>query len=111
LIDEVRQMDMVEYLSKLGHSPSKIKNFDYWYLSPLREEKTASFKINRKLNCWYDHGICKGGNLIDFTILYHNCTAGEFLKEVNDHFSFHKLKALPSQKERRTFRMQNRNRW
>jgi DNA primase len=88
-LKDARQIDMVDYLSKLGHSPSKIKNFDYWYLSPLRQEKTPSFKINRKLNCWYDHGIGKGGNLIDFAILYHNYTVGEFLKEVNGNFSFH----------------------
>jgi len=31
----------------------------YWYLSPLREEKEASFKVNRKKNVWYDHGIGK----------------------------------------------------
>lgn len=98
-LDEARQIDMVEYLSKFGYQPSKIKNFDYWYLSPLREEKTPSFKINRKLNCWYDHGIGKGGNLIDFAILYHNCTVGEFLKEVNGHFSFHKPVALPLHKD------------
>lgn len=98
-IDEARQIDMVDYLSKLGHSPSKIKNFDYWYLSPLREEKTPSFKINRKLNCWYDHGIGKGGNLIDFAILFHNCTVGEFLKEVNGHFSFHKPATTPLHKD------------
>jgi len=88
-LDDARQIDMVDYLSKLGHSPSKIRSFDYWYLSPLRDEKTPSFKINRKLNCWYDHGIGKGGNLIDFAILYHNCTVGEFLHQVNGISSFH----------------------
>ena len=35
----------------------KINNNDYWYLSPLRNEKEASFKINRSKNTWYDHGI------------------------------------------------------
>ncbi|WP_018615743.1 toprim domain-containing protein [Segetibacter koreensis] len=88
-VNEARQIDMVEYLLKLGHSPAKIRNFDYWYLSPLREEKTPSFKVNRKLNCWYDHGIGKGGNVVDFAILYHNCTVSEFLQEVNGYFSFH----------------------
>ena len=39
-LNEARQIDMVDYLSKLGHSPSKIRNSDYWYLSPLREEKS-----------------------------------------------------------------------
>jgi hypothetical protein len=77
--EEARQIDIVDYLSKLGHQPTKIRNVDYWYLSPLRDEKTPSFKVNRKLNRWYDHGIGKGGNLIDFGLLYHNITIGEFL--------------------------------
>ncbi len=47
--EEARQMDMVAYLSALGYEPIKVRKFDYWYLSPLRDEKTASFKINRKI--------------------------------------------------------------
>jgi hypothetical protein len=40
-INEARQMDIVEYLEKLGYQPEKISNYDYWYLSPLREEKST----------------------------------------------------------------------
>lgn len=87
--EEARQMDIVSYLSSLGYEPAKIRNFNYWYHSPLRDEKTPSFKVNRKLNKWYDHGIGKGGNLIDFAILHNNCTVGEFLKTLGHNFSFH----------------------
>jgi hypothetical protein len=87
---QAREMDMVDYLAAAGHKPTKIRNFDYWYVSPLREEETASFKINRVKNVWYDHGLGKGGNLIDFAILYHNCTIGEFLQSLQGNFSFHK---------------------
>lgn len=86
---EVRQMDLVDYLSRLGHQPQKVRNVDYWYHSPLREEKTPSFKVNRKLNLWYDHGLGKGGNLVDFGILYYNCTIKEFLGMLKGNFSFH----------------------
>lgn len=79
-------MDMVNYLASLGHHPSTIRNNDYWYLSPLRTEKTASFKVNRKLNSWYDHGIGKGGNLVDFGILYHNCGVKELLEKFDNNF-------------------------
>jgi DNA primase len=89
LLEEAKQMDMVDYLSKLGYEPTKVRSQDYWYLSPLREEKTASFKINRKMNRWYDHGLGKGGNLIDFAILYHHSTVAEFLKNLCKDFSFH----------------------
>lgn len=87
-ISEAKEMDMVNYLSALGHEPTKIRNNDYWYLSPLREEKTSSFKINRKLNRWYDHGLGRGGNLIDFGIEYHRCTFGELLDKLSGNFSF-----------------------
>jgi hypothetical protein len=55
----------------------------------LRQERTASFKVDRKLNLWYDHGLGKGGNLIDFAILYNNCTVGELLQTLNTNLSFH----------------------
>lgn len=90
-LSEAKQLDMVDYLSSLGHEPAKVRNNDYWYLSPLREENTASFKINRRLNQWYDHGIGKGGNLIDFAILYYDCSVGELLHLLNHDFYFHKL--------------------
>lgn len=89
-IDRARQTDIVEYLEKLGYKPQKIRNNDYWYLSPLRDEKTASFKVNRKLNAWYDHGIGKGGNIIDFGILHHRCSIPEFIEKLTLTFSFHR---------------------
>jgi DNA primase len=92
-------MDIVSYLSTLGYEPAKIRNFDYWYLSPMRSEKTPSFKVNRKLNLWYDHGIGKGGNVIDFAILFNNCTVGEFLKTVGSNFSFHQPNAAGNKQE------------
>lgn len=96
---EARQMDIVSYLSSLGYEPARVKNSDYWYHSPLRKEKTPSFKVNRKLNRWYDHGIGKGGNLIDFAILYNNCTVGEFLEHLGGNLSFHRPFSKSSQRE------------
>ena len=75
---------MVEYLEKLGHKPTKIRNHDYWYLSPLRDEKTASFKVNRSKNVWYDHAIGKGGTLVDFGKLYYHCTVKDLLSKLEN---------------------------
>ncbi|MFC6858405.1 toprim domain-containing protein [Zunongwangia atlantica] len=95
-IAKAKEMDMVQYLSLLGYEPSKIRNNDYWYVSPLRQEKTPSFKVNRKLNRWYDHGLGKGGNIIDFGIEHYGCSVGEFLNKLNGGFSFQKpLKNIP----------------
>ncbi len=86
---DVKQIDIVEYMEKLGYQPHKIRNNDYWYLSPLRDEKEPSFKVNRKLNMWYDHGLGKGGSIIDFAMLYHNCRMNEVPQKISDLFSFH----------------------
>ena len=83
------QIDIVAYLSKAGYQPVKIRNNNYWFLSPLRIEKTPSFLVNRILNRWYDHGIGKGGNLIDLAILLNNCTIAELLHNLETNFSFH----------------------
>lgn len=79
---EAKKIDLVEYLEILGFRPQKIRNNDYWYHSPLREEKTPSFKVNRKLNVWYDYGLGKGGDIIEFGVLYFNCSIFEFLQKL-----------------------------
>lgn len=91
---EAKQIDLVDYLASLGHQPQKVRNQDYWYLSPLRDEKTPSFKVNRQLNVWYDHGTGKGGNLVDFGMLYYNCSVADLLQRLSQKqpapvFSFH----------------------
>jgi DNA primase len=96
-LQEVKQMDMIEYLQKLGYQPQKIRNNDYWYLSPLRDEKEPSFKVNRKLNAWYDFGLGQGGNIIDFGVLYHHCTVSELLQKIPEIFSFHQPQTLTVQ--------------
>lgn len=91
LVREAKQIDLVEYLGVLDYQPQKIRNNDYWYLSPLRNENTAPFKVNRHFNVWYDFGLSKGGNMIDFGILYFKCSVSEFLDKLNlqQPFSFH----------------------
>ena len=89
-VSEAKEIDIVHFLADLGYEPSKIRNNDYWYLSPLRDEKTTSFKVNRRLNRWYDHGLGKGGNLVDFAILYHGCTVSELLQNLSGNLSLQK---------------------
>jgi len=81
--DDANQIDLIKYLSSLGHEPTKIKGIDYWYLSPLRREKEASFKVHKNKNVWYDHGIAKGGSLIDFVIEYYRCNVSEGLQKIS----------------------------
>lgn len=96
---EAKKLDLVEYLSTLGFKPAKIRGNDYWYLSPLRDEKTPSFKVDRKINCWYDHGLGKGGNLVDFGMRYFSCSSADFLKKLNGIFFLHQPIKIASSRE------------
>ena len=62
---EGNKLDLVEYLFSLGFTPTRSRGNNYWYISPFRDEKEASFKIDRNKNVWYDRGAGKGGTVVD----------------------------------------------
>ncbi|MAW96452.1 MULTISPECIES: toprim domain-containing protein [unclassified Leeuwenhoekiella] len=63
--ESARKIPIVKALGFLGHLPTRNSEKEAWFLSPLRSETQASFKVSKTLNCWYDHGLGKGGNCID----------------------------------------------
>lgn len=79
---EAKRLDIVDFLFSIGYTQQKLRGNDYWYFSPFRVEKTPSFKVARRLNVWYDHGIGKGGNLVDFGVLFYGCSVKEFLQKL-----------------------------
>lgn len=85
---QANALDLVDYLALLGHHPLKVRRQDYWYRSPLREERHPSFKVNRQLNRWYDHGLGSGGTLVDFGIRYHGCGIRAFLQTLPGGLAF-----------------------
>jgi DNA primase len=54
------------------------------YLSPLREERTASFSVNYHENVWYDHGIGAGGSIIDLVARMEGCSIGEAIRRLDN---------------------------
>jgi len=92
---DARQIDLVDYLAALGFRPQQIRGTDYWYRSPLREEKTASFKVNRKKNIYYDHGTGEGGTIIDFGVRYFKCSIADFLNRLSTYQSIESLSFHP----------------
>ncbi len=98
-VEEVKNTDMVDYLSSLGFKPAKVTSNDYWYLSPFRQETIPSFKVNCNMNRWYDFGDGKGANIIDFAILYYNCSAKELLVKFNKSLSFQQQNIQPNKED------------
>ena len=65
MLKEIKSIPLASFMSRLGHEPAARKGTRLWYKSPLRHEHTPSFKVETALNCWYDFGLGKGGNIID----------------------------------------------
>lgn len=89
---QAREIAIEKVLQNLGCEPTKNNDTEAWFLSPFRIEKSASFKVNKKLNRWFDHGEQKGGNVIDFVIAKFGFSVPEaldYLKQFGDFIFFH----------------------
>lgn len=79
MLKEIKSIPLATFLSQLGHEPTVRKGTRLWYKSPLRQEQTPSFKVETTLNCWYDFGLGKGGNIIDLAAEMYQSTNLRYL--------------------------------
>lgn len=86
MIKEIKSIPLASFLFRLGHEPAVIKGTRLWYKSPLRQEQTPSFKVETTLNCWYDFGLGRGGNIIDLaTELYQSTDLRYLMRCIADN--------------------------
>ncbi|HDZ05501.1 MULTISPECIES: toprim domain-containing protein [Maribacter] len=100
--ERARAFPIEKALAKLGHFPTRTNEKEAWFLSPIRPETQASFKVSKKLNRWYDHGEGKGGNVIGLICLITKGTVKEALEIIGQDelsFSFQKQPFLEKQRE------------
>ena len=84
--DQAKQIPLKDFLAQLGFEPHQEKNGELWYLSPLRQETSPSFKIARSGRAWFDHGAGQGGTIIDFAMAYfHVGSIAEALQQIAAH--------------------------
>lgn len=76
-VAQAKQIDLPSLLAQLGCQQQPVTRQGLWYLSPLREEKTPSFKVWQNASglwLWKDFGGSEqGGNVIAFA----NCMIGK----------------------------------
>jgi hypothetical protein len=80
---QAKTIGIADYLQKLGYSPAKIQGYNYWYCSPYREERTASFKVDMAKNTWHDFGTGDGGDIIDLAQKIWNCSVETALQKLS----------------------------
>lgn len=76
---QAKTIKITDFLSSLDFNPVKTNTRESWYLSPLSNEKTASFKVNHILNAFYCFSTGQGGTIIDLVMLMYSCNLKEAL--------------------------------
>ena len=72
-IQAIKCLSIRDYLARRGLHPTKDNTHYGLYLSPLREERTPSFKVDYTQNLWYDFGLGAGGSIIDLVMRLERC--------------------------------------
>lgn len=88
--DQARLIPIATYLERAGVQPAKVTRGgrELWYSSPLREgDTTPSFKVDTEKNLWFDHGMARGGNVIDLVIEMRRVTVKEALAILESGFA------------------------
>ena len=72
-----RRISIRAYLAAQGILPRWERGNRGMYLSPLREERTASFSVSYDKNLWHDFGTGEGGSIIDLVARMEGCSEVE----------------------------------
>ena len=72
-----RRISIRAYLAAQGILPRWERGNRGMYLSPLREERTASFSVSYDKNLWHDFGTGEGGSIIDLVARMEGCSETE----------------------------------
>ncbi len=99
--EKAKSIDIISYLKKLGLKPDKNYGSYSMFFSPVRNESTASLKVDHLKNLFNDYGAGKGGSIIDLVMYLNNCSIQEALRILsNDIFLFHRPKKLATKEKR-----------
>ena len=98
-LEHIKRISIREYLGARGIKPQSERAGRAMYLSPFRQERTASFSVNYDENVLYDHGIGEGGSIIDLVAWMENCSIGEAIRrlenDVPDALAFSSHRDVP----------------
>lgn len=72
------EISLLDVLYKQGYKASYSRNNKgkkcHWFISPFREEQTASFVVNQDDNTYKDWGTGESGNVVDYMVRYYCCS-------------------------------------
>lgn len=103
-IEQAKTIQLYNLLVKMGYDPVSNNGNEYFFLSPWREEKIASFRLNIEKNLYFDFGENEGGDIVTFGCRYLQscgkpCTKSDSLKWLGEQENFTILSKSPNLKK------------
>ena len=80
MMNDLKNISIRDFLARRGIQPKYERNGYGMYLSPLREERTPSFKVDYVRNLWYDFGLGEGGTLLTLVMRLERCDSREAIR-------------------------------
>lgn len=99
-LQQIKSIDLLGFIQNLTGQMGVKTSRCFLFLSPLRQEKSPSFAVYPETNSFYDFGIGKGGDIINFAMLYRECDfkeALEWLSRDGNYSSYKKFYSHHSQ--------------
>ena len=83
-MNDLKNIGIRQFLAWRGILPKYERNGYDMYLSPLREERTPSFKVDYVQNLWYDFGLGEGGTLLTLVMRLERCDSREAVRRLQN---------------------------
>ena len=83
-MNDLKNIGIRQFLARRGIQPKYECNGYGMYLSPLREERTPSFKVDYVRNLWYDFGLGEGGTLRTLVMRLERCDSCEAVRRLQN---------------------------
>lgn len=83
-MSDLKNISIRDFLARRGIQPKYERNGYGMYLSPLREERTPSFKVDYVRNLWYDFGLGEGGTLRTLVMRLERCDSREAIRRLQN---------------------------
>ena len=83
-MNDLKNIGIRQFLAWRGILPKYERNGYDMYLSPLREERTPSFKVDYVQNLWYDFGLGEGGTLRTLVMRLERCDSREAVRRLQN---------------------------
>ena len=84
MMNDLKNISIRDFLARRGIQPKYERNGYGMYLSPLRDERTPSFKVDYVQNLWYDFGLGEGGTLLTLVMRLEQCDSREAVRRLQN---------------------------